>query len=199
MTREVTAVFNRLPPFCRHSRESGNPGGRAYNRPWAPAFELVRKYCEQTNPSSPRKRRAVRGKSLCTPCGFSACVEPCTSRLGRACPVGLQPTDSIRGHPRLRRPKAKTWMRGTSPRKRTFDWLLANPEPAHVIATISPDSPARKLGPRACPWLESLGSRFRGNDEQSVLTPNAGNWITASLAGATRSFRQLRVPSRIGD
>jgi len=31
--------------------------------------------------------------------------------------VGLQPTDLIRGHPRLRAPETKTWIRGTSPRK----------------------------------------------------------------------------------
>src|SRR5260370_34972597 len=35
-------------------------------------------------------------------------------------PVGLQPTDSIRGHPRLGAVETKAWMRGSSPRKTTL-------------------------------------------------------------------------------
>src|SRR6266852_6965599 len=57
--------------------------------------------------------RAVRGKSG----GRQGKEFACEFRLGRARPVGLQPTDSIRGHPRLGAVETKTWMRGSSPRK----------------------------------------------------------------------------------
>src|SRR5207245_2794502 len=48
----------------------------------------------------------------------------CQFRLGRACPVGLQPTDLIRGHPRLETVETKTWIRGSSPRKTTSTRFL---------------------------------------------------------------------------
>src|SRR5215472_85321 len=45
-------------------------------------------------------------------------------------------------------------------------------------------SSPRKRGSRG-KRLKSLGSRFRGNDEKSVLTAMDRNWITASCAGVT--------------
>src|SRR5437899_2242034 len=55
----------------------------------------------------------------------------CQFRLGRACPVGLQPTDLIRGHPRLETVETKTWIRGSSPRKTT---LTRFPRVSHKLA-----------------------------------------------------------------
>src|SRR6516164_3837703 len=63
--------------------------------------------------SFPRKRRAVRGKS----CGDQERKSASQFRLDLAWPVGLQPTDEFRGHPRPAAVETKTWMRGTNPRK----------------------------------------------------------------------------------
>src|SRR5207245_4144840 len=48
----------------------------------------------------------------------------CRFRLGRACAVGLQPKDLIRGPPRLETVETKTWIRGSSPRKTTSTHFL---------------------------------------------------------------------------
>src|SRR5215469_16827823 len=45
----------------------------------------------------------------------------------------------------------------------------------------NPSSP-RKRGPRS-KRLKSLGSRFRGNDEERMLAAGLCDWITASKAG----------------
>src|SRR5216684_7122642 len=42
-------------------------------------------------------------------------------------PVGLQPTDSIRGHPRLGAVETKAWMCGSSPRKTILTCFLGVP------------------------------------------------------------------------
>ena len=48
-------------------------------------------------PSPPGRLGAVRGKS----CGAEGSEIAPEFLLGRPCAVGVQPTDSIRGHPRL--------------------------------------------------------------------------------------------------
>src|SRR5438128_1914900 len=73
-----------------------------------------------TPPLSPQAAGLSREKSS----GRQGKEFACQFRLGRACPAGLQPTDLIRGHPRLETVETKTWIRGSSPRKTTSTRFL---------------------------------------------------------------------------
>src|SRR6266852_920309 len=57
-------------------------------------------------------------------------------------PVGLQPTDSIRGHPRLGAVDTKAWMRGSSPRKTALTRSHGVQHKCQFARKFSPDRPA---------------------------------------------------------
>ena len=59
-----------------------------------------------------------------------------------------------------------------------------------ILRTDNSLSP-RKRGPRG-KRLKSLGSRFRGNDEQRAQRWDMRNWITASFAGTTNNLMLIR-------
>src|SRR5438876_9085090 len=69
-------------------------------------------------------------------------------------------------------------------------WISAFRGCQEILRTDNSSSP-RKRGPRACPWheqggkrLKSLGSRFRGNDEQRAQ--RQGRWGTNKKQRSSR-------------
>src|SRR6266850_840867 len=66
---------------------------------------------------------ALAGLSRANLAATKEVKSPLQFRLGRPCAVGLQPTDAIRGYPRLGAVETKTWIRGSSPRKTTLPAL----------------------------------------------------------------------------
>ncbi len=108
-------------------------------------------------------------------------------RLGRARLVGLQPTDSIRGHPRLGAVDAKTWMRGSSPRKTTLTCFLEVPQKCSLRENLSPDSPARD---RNFQLRSGQCSHYHGFSVKAVDDPPIRAHRDAPVAGQV-------VPQRV--
>src|ERR1700758_2963116 len=70
-------------------------------------------------------------------------------------------------------------------------WVPACEVVRKSCGQTNPSSP-RKRGPRG-KGLKSLGSRFRGNDEQRMLGVGLRDWITPCCAGMTRTGGVLPV------
>ncbi len=139
-------------------------------------------------------------------------------RLGRARLVGLQPTDSIRGHPRLGAVDAKTWMRGSSPRKTTLTCFLEVPQKCSLRENLSPDSPARDrndLAPSCGATTLKLpqshrisalrsGLRARRGDRHGwcvlvadVRSSGRGSWRVGRMVVAARDYNPCENSCRL--
>src|SRR6266849_5765893 len=131
--RSICAGPNTSKP---HAARNG--GSRPPPQAPAPATRS-----DLTPSAAPSHRRAVR-RNLAAPKGTKS---PQQFRLGRAWPVGLQPTDSIRGHPRLgaveRKKDVNARIKSAQDDSKSFP---ASPIQIVIIGKFSPESPASCRG-----------------------------------------------------